>query len=69
MENLKNALHFMLTISFGKAIPLPGEVSYVLPGTGKDAMLYSTVQTGCNTKYEQTRWDAIKDNRGNKSIR
>jgi hypothetical protein len=65
MGNLQNALHFMLTINFDKTVPLPGEVSYVLPATSKDAVFYSTVQTGCNTKYKQARGEWIQDNRGN----
>ena len=52
MGNLENGLRFMLTIIFGKTVPLPGEVSYFLPETAKDTVLYSTIQTGCNTKYK-----------------
>ena len=69
MGNLENALHFMLTISFGKTVPLSGEVSYVLPVTSKDAVLYSTVQTVSNTKYKQAQGDLIQDDRGNVLVR
>jgi hypothetical protein len=42
----------MLTTHFSKTVLLPAEVFY-FPGTVKDAVRYSAVQTGRNTKYKQ----------------